>query len=177
MPDVVTDLRAALDDLQRDHPRAEGHVLRLKTLVTQVEIQLAAYRAPKINYTRPGRTLENYKVERWSKNSRELVLTEMRPESRSRPHRCPRPLYDATVKVLSSETKAIDFDDLLAGVRMKVPDFDVGKHQVRTALRFLQLGTKPLVLRERALYQASNPARIRAEAAKLWVKIQTATYH
>jgi hypothetical protein len=99
-------------------------------------------------------------------------LAEHRPGSTSSPFRCPKPLYDAVVKVLAGAKRPLGTDDIVSGVERLV-GYRPGEHQYRVALRFFTTVEPPLLVRSRAKYSPANTS-FSENAARLWTTLRTA---
>jgi hypothetical protein len=119
--------------------------------------------------SRGGRT--TYTVTK-QKNEVEM-LTEHREGGSSQPYRVPRPIYDATVSVLSDADSPLDFNEVLKAVAVVRPD--PPEWQVRAVLRFLLNAQPPLIFRERSKYRSENPKKLSTEAKQLWQSVAKAS--
>jgi hypothetical protein len=142
----------------------------LKLLAPVEEGLLAAQEAalqaqPK--FRRQARALDDYSIQRSAEGGDRDVLVESRPGGRSQPMRCPRDVYDATVRVLAHAERPLSFEDILTGVQ-HLPMRDVTYHPVRVALRFLLSMTPPSIMRRTAKYAAHHPQGLVPDANRAW---------
>jgi hypothetical protein len=99
-------------------------------------------------------------------------LAEHRPDGSSRPFRCPRPLYEALVTVLSDAKRPISTDEIASEIERLV-GYRPGEHQYRVPLRLFLAVRPPLLTRSRARYSVPGNEEFRSEAGKLWDSLKS----
>jgi hypothetical protein len=93
------------------------------------------------------------------------MLYEIRPAGA--PLRIGRDVYDATVDVLATAGKPLNYDEITEGVEARICA-SLGDWQGRTVLRFIQSADPPIVIRSRSRYRAVDPSKFAAAARRLW---------
>lgn len=133
-------------------------------------IQLGGQRRPrtKAELGRGGTT--TYTIEK--KKNEEEVLVEHR-EGGSTPYRCPRYVYNATVRVLADVDPALEFEGVVKELGKEIAE--PPEWQVRVVLRFLMNAQPPLVVKERNKYRPLRPAKFEGEAKSAWQTLAKAS--
>ena len=132
--------------------------------VVEAELQQAVVT---IEPTRRGRTPLTYAVERTALGE---TLAEHRPEGSSQPFRCPKPVWDAIIRVLADAKKPLSAEEIAEAVEKRTGTRP-GDHQYRVPLRLLTQIDPPLLIRGRARYRVIEG--FEAAATALWASLKT----
>ena len=166
MTDSVSEIRA-LDKARRllgtikSPPATVAIVEEVLSLLDEVD------RTTTAAFTRPARRGAAPVVYTVQTTEMGESLAEHRPDGSSRPFRCPKPLYDALVNILTQADRPLSTDEIAAAAE-QVVGYRPGDHQYRVPLRLFLHVQPPLLVRSRAKYSILDPKSFAAEAARLW---------
>lgn len=166
----VARIRQLLADWLRSSEESRQPVAEILTLLESVDSFIRGELGRRSGESKPerdgarSRGGTTYTVEK-KKNEVE-TLTEHREGGSSQPYRVPKYIYDATVNVLAEAKTPLDFEEVVKGVAVDLPE--PPEWQVRAVLRFLLNAAPPLVVRERNKYRPLAAKKIAAAAKSAW---------
>jgi hypothetical protein len=166
---VPDSLKTAIEVLRASR-RIKGpakHLVRdVLRLLEEAEKQLRGTGAAVRRESKRSGAAVEYAVEQ---TARGQFLTERRLSGKSQPFRCPKPIYDAVVKVLGASKKSMSMDEIAHEVTALLGE-SAADFQLRVPLRFWMHVGPPLVVRHRARYKPAEPESFVVRANEAWVE-------